>query len=560
VKFTKIFRILTLTAIVSLLLIAIPALPALAAKEITLDPEEGDIGTSGAFTVDGSGFSHSTPCPCPPGVTYSVDIYFSSQEAGTGDTIGTASGDDVKIYEQLGTDDIGTDGKFSKKITKVPSKLTDGKTTEDVHGGIYYVYVTMADDKDIEAVAEFTVIAGQITLDPTQGVVGTEVEITGLYFAARDDITVEYDGGSEDIKSGDETTDSGGGFENTTITIPLSTSGAHTIAVEDESGHIAEATFTVKPKITISVNEGKAGDEVTVTGTGFGDGVEVDITLDGSVVGSGETNEEGSFTASFEVPDVEEGSYDVTVGNAAAVEFTIFIATEVSISPVTTQASPGHVGTDITVSGVGFEPSSLITITYATEPIVVKTTTSDADGAFTATFKAPKSTSGTHTITASDGTNSLTTTFYMESTPPPIPEPLLPEMDTKAESPVYFNWEDVIDDSSPVTYSLQVATNDDFTPGSIVLEQEDLTDSEYTLTEEEKLEPRKKETPYYWRVKATDSASNESAWSAPGSFYTGGGFGFALPSWKIHLWWGLGVLAAGFAGYWLGRRKAVSSY
>jgi hypothetical protein len=105
-----------------------------------------------------------------------------------------------------------------------------------------------------------------------------------------------------------------------------------------------------------------------------------------------------------------------------------------------------------------------------------------------------------------------------------------------------------------------VATNDDFTTASIVLEQEDLTDSEYTLTEEEKLEPRKKETPYYWRVKATDSASNESAWSAPGSFYTGGGFGFALPSWKIHLWWGLGVLAAGFAGYWLGRRKAVSSY
>lgn len=563
-KFTKIFRILTLAAIVSLLLLAIPASPALAAKEITLDPEEGEIGSS--FKVTGDGFPHSNSDPMLE-PQYSVDIYFSSQEADVGGTIGTSTGDDVRIYDEwsLGVS-VDDGGEFTTTKKKVPSELTDGRTDEDVHGGIYYVYVTKAytttASDEIEVVAEFMVIAGQITLAPTHGLVGTEVKITGQYFSDREYITVTCDDEGVDIKSGDEKTTSAGGF-TTHILIIGNTAGAHTIAVEDESNHTAEATFTVEPTIAIGATEGKKGDTVAVTGTGFGGEVGADVMLDSTVVATTETDEYGSLTTSFEVPDVAEGSYDVTVedddGNEDSVAFAIYIATEVSISPVTTQASPGNVGMNITISGVGFEREHEITITYATEPFEV-TTTSDAEGAFSKSFNIPPSKAGAHTITASDGTNSLTTTFYMESTPPPVPEPLLPETDVKAESPVHFDWESVTDDSLPVTYTLQVATGDDFTVASIVRERKGLTDSEYTLTEEEKLEPRAKETPYYWRVKAIDSASNESAWSTPKSFYTGGGFGFALPSWRIHLWWGIGVVAAIFFGYWLGKRRAAYSY
>jgi len=558
VKFTKIFRILTLAAIVSLFLLAIPASPALAYDyEITLDPEEGDIGDT--IDIDGEDWPPSDPYPEPP---EEVDIYFSFEEADEGDEVGTSSGDEVRTYQRVKTGyDIEEDGDFSTSF-KVPTRLSTGTDDEDVHGGTYYVYVTMAGDKDIEAVAEFTVIAGQITLSPTHGVVGTEVSITGKYFSSREDIFVTCDDEDVDIRSGDEETSNAGGF-TTKILIIANTAGEHTIAVEDESDHIAEATFTVEPEIAISATEGAKGDTVEVTGSGFGEEVGADVMLDGRVVGSGETDEYGNLATSFEVPDVAEGSYDVTVedddGNDDSVAFTIYIATEVSISPVTTQASAGHVGTDITVSGVGFNPSVQITITYASTPVVF-TTTSDAEGAFTYTFKAPKSEAGQHTITASDGTNSLTMTFYMESTPPPVPEPILPETDVKTASPVHFDWESVTDDSLPVTYTLQVATGDDFTVASIVRERKGLTDSEYTLTEEEKLEPKGKETPYYWRVKAIDGASNESAWSTPKSFYTGGGFGFALPSWKIHLFWGIGVAVAIAFGYWLGRRRAAYSY
>ena len=563
-KFTKIFRILTLATIVSLLLLAIPTSPALAAREITLDPESGDIDSY--FYVDGAGFSHSAVYPATSPL-YAVDIYFSFQEAGTGDTIGTASSDDVRTYQRIATSvSVDENGEFKKKVT-VPTRLSTGTNDEDVHGGIYYVYVTtnyrtdiVGSSDEIGAVAEFTVTAGQITLSPTHGVVGTEVSITGKYFSTREDIFVTCDNEDIDIKSGDNKTSSAGGF-TCKVLIIANTAGAHTIAVEDESGHSAEATFTVEPKMAISATEGKKGDVVDVTGTGFGDEVGADVMLDGTVVATTETDEYGNIDTSFEVPDVAEGDYDVTVedddGNEYSAAFTIYIATEVSISPVTTQASPGHVGTDIVVSGVGFEPQHQITITYTSTPVVF-TTTSDADGDFTYTFKAPKSEAGQHTITASDGTNTLTMTFYMESTPPPVPELLLPESDVKTASPVRFTWGAVTDDSSPVTYNLQVATNEDFTIASIIREEKGLTTPEYTLTEEEKLEPKGKETPYYWRVKAIDSASNESVWSTPKSFYTGGGF--ALPSWRIHLFWGIGAAAAVAFGFWLGRRRAAYSY
>ena len=214
----------------------------------------------------------------------------------------------------------------------------------------------------------------------------------------------------------------------------------------------------------------------------------------------------------------------------------------------------GNVATTLTVSGIGFIFDGIVTIKY--DDIQVAIATSNDNGAFSITFDVPASIGGNHTITTSDGSNIIKCIFTMESEAPPTPGLLLPEETNRAEAETYFNWEDVTDDSLPVTYTLQIATNADFTPASIVLEKEGLTDSDYTITEEERLEPTKKEAPYYWRVKAIDSASNESEWSAPGLFYIIGGF--AWPSWIIHLWWGLGALGAGFLGFWLSKRTAYA--
>ena len=86
-----------------------------------------------------------------------------------------------------------------------------------------------------------------------------------------------------------------------------------------------------------------------------------------------------------------------------------------------------------------------------------------------------------------------------------------------------------------------------------MLEKEGLTTSEYTITEEEKLEATEEEAPYYWRIKAVDGASNESGWSGTGSFYVSG---FSLGGLFKYVFYVLGGLALLALGFWLGRRTA----
>jgi hypothetical protein len=420
--------------------------------------------------------------------------------------------------------------------------------------GTYYVYATYG-DTEIVAIAEFQVIGGAIEVDPDRGNVGDEVEITGADFLENERLTVEFDGDEVDIESGDDRADSGGEF-SLTFLVPEGIVGDHTVTITGQDGSEAEATFEIEPALAVNPSTAPPGDTVTVSGTGFGDRLEVDITLCSvDFPAAADTSRDGSFSVQLEVPEVDEGIYDINAEdedrNDASVKFTVEEAIEIAVTPVTSTASPGHVGQNVTVSGAAFQPNAQVTIVYTSTPQTVATTTSDANGNFTATFSIPKSDAGSHTITASDGTNSLQVPFYMESQAPDIPPPLLPLMGDRADNLTHFDWEDV-EDVSGVTYTLQVATSEDFAPASIVLVKEGLTASEYTLTAAEKLPSRSKDEPYYWRVKAVDGAGNESGWTGVGQFY----MGFSLPPWTVHLWWGLGCLGAGLGFYWLGKRRA----
>ena len=541
-KRIKIFRILAFAAILSLLVIAIPASPALAAESIDLSPSTGEVGDK--IDIDGSGFKTDGT---------RVYIYFSSQEWDVGDEID----DDVTVYNLVKkrTPDVNGELDTYFYVPEILDEGDDGEDDpEDVVGGYYYVYVTYGDNDDIEAVEDFTVRG--IELSPDEGTVDIEVEITGLGFTNSKDIRyIKYDGEEIDIESGDDETDRHGEFTSS-ILIPESIAGEHTIIVRDKSNKEASATFTVDPEITVTPISGTKGDTVAVTGTGFGDEEDVTIAFNDVTVATNTTDQDGSFTASFIVPDVAAAIYDVDAedddNNDAEAQFTVGIATILTISPVTTQASPAHAGMNIAVSGLGFRASSAITITDLTSGLLIVTTTSNADGVFQTTFEAAGS-AGEHVITASDGTSTLQVSFIMESQPPSAPALLLPEAATKVEARVSLDWETVTDDSSPVTYTLQIATDDSFTPASILLEKKGLTKSEYTATEAEKLSSTKEEAPYYWRVKAIDAISNESEWSTLGSFYVGG-ISFSLTGWVLYVVMGVGGLALLGLGYWLGRR------
>jgi len=551
VKYTKILQVLAVSVALSLLIMVIPAAPALAAEAIDLSPSEGEVGDD--IDIDCEDMDTT-----PAGMK--VYFYFSPDEADVGDDIG----DEVEVYELVEDRVIDSDGTVGNAHFDVPDELDDGDYDDVVVAGYYYVYAVYEEDvgedepdTQIVAVDEFTVRG--ISLDTDKGTVGTEVEINGLGFSRSRDIAVEYDGTDIDIVDGDEQTDRSGDFDGTTILIPESTAGEHTITVVVRNDQ-ASATFTVEPEMAISPTSGETGSEVTVTGTGFGEEKNITIAFNGVTAATDETDEDGSFTASFSVPDVAAAIYEVEVededDNKGEATFTVLVSTGITISPVTSAASPAHAGMNLAVSGTGFRANAPITITDTTSGTLLTTTTSTADGAFQVTFEAEGS-AGQHIIIASDGTDTLQVSFVMESQAPAAPALISPEDAAIAEAQAIFDWADVADDSG-VTYTLQLATSSDFTPASLVLEKTGLTASQYTLTEGQALEATKEEAPYYWRVKAIDGVSNEGEWSTLRSFNVG--TTFKIAGGILYGIMGAGGLLLLGLGFWLGRRTAYSSF
>ena len=286
-----------LTAVLSLVLLALSATPALAASEsIELDPEEGQIGVE--VEVYGEDFDESYEDGDDYVYVY-VKVYFSSEEADEGDEID----DEVENYETVDTSEqVDEDGDWETTFD-VPDTLTDGEDDEDVEGGTYYVYVTYKGDDEIVAVAEFEIAVAEIELDTNEGPVGTEVEISGIDFTKSEAITVEFDNVDVDIESGDNETDSSGGFE-CTIIVPEAGAGGHTITVTDGEDTEVEATFTVEPEIEVTPSSiNSPDDSITVSGTGFAENANLAITICNGEVATADTNSRGSFGLTFIAPE-----------------------------------------------------------------------------------------------------------------------------------------------------------------------------------------------------------------------------------------------------------------
>ena len=505
-RYSKILRILSLALILSLLMIVIPATPALAAPAITLSPTSGAIGTR--VTVTGTNF----------------DSY---------------RGDNVSIFFN--------NIEIAKSPLTVPdtgSFSVDFDIPDDAAPGKAWIIVRSQLGSTL-ARSSFIIPETEIKLDVEEGAVGTVVTINGKGFYADKMVTFYYY--NRDREKLDTKVATPTGECSYRFTIPSSTAGKHKIIAEDTQDNSAEAEFEVIPSATLSPTSGAVADTLTVSGTGFGYRSEVTIYFKNTKVAYAKTDKYGTFESTFDVPIMKSDSYFVKVededGNTDRAEFTITAAASLN-------KTTGNVGTELIVSGSGFNTGGTVTIKY--DALEVAMVTANNNGAFSTSFAVPASISGKHLVTVSDGINTKQVVFIIESEAPPIPPPLLPKMSAKAKSPVKFEWENVDDPSLPITYNLQIAFDELFI--AIVLEKENLTEPGYTLTTAEKLSPTNKEEPYYWRVKAIDGASNESQWSTRGSFYVGSSF--ALPGWAIYTLIALGVLIIGFLTFWLGRRTA----
>jgi len=482
----------------------------------------------------------SVSATTPFEIDLASELEISESTGNVGDTVtvnGTcyAAGSTVTIYYDdvsVGTATVNSSGAFTKEIT-IPESTC----------GAHIIKVgTVEETFTVEAV---------MTIDITEGIAGTEVTIEGTGFQGDTDISLEFDGDDVDIEDGDEVTDENGSFSLSFI-VPSLAPGSYDIDIT--AGPKKSAEFEI-PDATIELGatEGEVGDTIIVTGANFAAGSTITFAIDGEAVATLPTpvtaDTDGSFAASFDIPTIAGGAHTLTVSDGATsktAEFTVN-------ATATMTPTLGNVGTQVTIIGEGFIANNTITITYNGTALQSDTpVTTDEDGIFTATFNVPASPGGERTVNVSDDTNSVQFTFNMETTAPPAPTLTAPESASKQKGIVTFEWTPVTDSSMPVTYTLQVASDSAFTNKVV---EHGLSETTYTLTEAEKLTKLPDGGQYYWRVIATDAASNTSE-SAAGTFVVGGG----LPGWLMWLWIGIGVVVVFIFAIWLGRRLAYSSY
>jgi len=343
-----------------------------------------------------------------------------------------------------------------------------------------------------------------VKLDKKGGYVGDSVVVSGAGFAAEKDLTVYFD--EAPVATGK--TEKDGVFRNALFTVPESSRGNHVVKVVDDAGNSASASIVTRQNLTVAPKSGAADSEVTLAGTGFEANASLVVYFDGEAVTGALTDEKGNFNTAFHVPVRRTDIYKIKVSDGVSTFYEDFtVVPGILLTP-----QSGGVGSYLTVRGSGFRVGLPVAVSYDGDEVA--STSTDAQGAFEVNFRVPQGQAGEHKVSASDGASNVAAIYIVESDPPPPPRLILPRSETETASAAYFDWEGV-SDASGVTYTLVVASDVNFS--NVLLTKEGLTESEYTLSEEEKLPPKTEE--YFWRVKGVDGASNEGEWSVPGTFY-----------------------------------------
>ena len=230
-------------------------------------------------------------------------------------------------------------------------------------------------------------------MTPSAGVVGTTVTISAL---ASGSYSIRWDG--VEVKQG---TLPGGG--SVTFTVPDSSGGDHTVAIENPLGNqVLSAPFSVLPSIGVDPNSGVVGNSVTVTGKGFAaNESSIKVTYGGTEMKTGITaSDKGLWSATFSIPNSAKGSHTVDASGSTTKagdvpDATLTVSPKITLSPVS-----GGVGTSVTVRGTGFgKDEGSIRVTY--DGNEAKTgITADSKGSWSVSFAVPSSVKGVHTVDA----------------------------------------------------------------------------------------------------------------------------------------------------------------
>jgi ketosteroid isomerase-like protein len=394
------------------------------------------------------------------------------------------------------------------------------------------------------------IVEPAVIIDIKGGAPGAQVAVTGSGFISNETgIAITWDGSAVVTGISAAQTGSWSG----TLTVPPSPSGSHAVSAYGSAtlpGSVPAVTFSVSPAIILARSSGSPGSQVTLSGSGFADGETVSITFDGfPLAPSLSANSLGNWTGTITVPASASGTHVISaygtvnrLGKVSGIDFKV--QPGVSLSPPS-----GHVGGSVRITGLGFAANSNIKFTFDGQQLLPEAT-ANITGTFISSFSAPKSRAGNHIVAVVDSEgHRAEVAFHVDSASPLIPAPRTPKdgstVQIFGESTPTLTWANVVDSSGAV-YALQVSSTPDFS--HLVLEKTGIPINQYVLTSAEAL-PRGR---YYWRVKAVDGASNESAWSPVRSFKSGI---VPLWAWLLVILLGAGVVGIGF--YFRRRRPVV---
>jgi len=214
--------------------------------------------------------------------------------------------------------------------------------------------ITAVDESGNTPETEFTVTP-MITINPTEQVTGSEVQISGTGFARRGTITITLDGEKVDTTPLPLSTDHDGSFEGSFIVPTSGGYGTRTVEASDESFSEAEAQLAIRGGITVSpttslTSPGHAGMELVISGAGFSIGSTVTITYRDNgedIPIATVTAEDRAFHVEFIVPPSASGSHDITASGATSTATVAFIMESKAPSTPTplTPAIAGTTGT-----------------------------------------------------------------------------------------------------------------------------------------------------------------------------------------------------------------------
>jgi hypothetical protein len=167
--------------------------------------------------------------------------------------------------------------------------------------------------KDVQDV--YFEVMPEISLDTSSGTVGESIAVTGSGFDSEDSyIKVLFAAEEAETEPEIIRADENGDWE-ASFQVPDMPAGTYSVTAEGQSTReedVNDLTFTIAPGLMLSPDWGHVSMNLTVTGGGFAPDEVVTIKYDGSEVETAKTEEEGTFQASFLVPESKHGAHNVT--------------------------------------------------------------------------------------------------------------------------------------------------------------------------------------------------------------------------------------------------------